>query len=130
MPKLSSLVNTKLNRETIMIQGESIPVSFTMKTFPILEKAYGKPYAIFEAEMNQMLTKNNGKVSLGNNEVKLMYALIYSMMRTAGIDCTMAEVEGAIGIHDLQGIFQVVLNIFTNQNFQEKDMGRMKTEKK
>lgn len=130
MPKLSNLVNTKLNRETILIQGQEIPVSFTMKTFPILENAYGKPYKIFEAEMNHMMTKDNGKVSLGNNEVRLMYSLIYSMMRTAGIDCTMAEVEGSIGIHDLQGIFQVVLNIFNNQNFQNKDMSRLKTEKK
>ena len=130
MPKLSSLVNTKLNRETVMIQGTPIPVSFSMKSFPILEKAYGKPYAIFEAEMNQMMTKNNGKVSLGTKEVRLMNALIYTMMRTADVDCTMAEVEGAISIHDLQGVFQVVLNIFTNQNFQKKDMDRLKTEKK
>ena len=130
MAKLSNLVNTKLNRENIVIQGQEIPVSFSMKTFPILEKAYGKPYKVFEAEMNQMMTKNDGQVTLGNNEVRLMNALIYSMIRTAGTDCTMAEVEGSIGVHDLQGIFQVVLNIFSNQKFQEKDVSRLKTGKK
>ena len=63
MAKLRDLVNVNINRSTIKIQGISIPVVFSMQSFPFVEEAYGKPYEEFENEINQML--RNGKVSLG-----------------------------------------------------------------
>ncbi|MDK8641333.1 hypothetical protein [Niallia taxi] len=128
MAKLRDLVNVNINRDAIRIQGESIPVIFTMKSFPFVEEAYGKPYHIFERDINAMLKKGN--VKLGKNETKLMYALIYGMVRSGDTECTPRELEGSIPISDLGNIFQVVLDIFNNQNFQKEDMDRIKTEKK
>mgnify|MGYP000864583247 CR=1 FL=1 len=128
MAKLSDLVNVNINRDTIKIQNVDIPVIFTMKSFPYVEEAYGKPYHIFERDLNRML--QNGKVILGKNEIRLMSALIYAMVRSGGTECTPKELEGAIPLSDLPGIFQTVLSIFNNQMFQKEDMDKIKTEKK
>jgi uncharacterized protein YjhX (UPF0386 family) len=128
LAKLSDLVNVNINRDTIKIQGVDIPVIFTMKSFPFVEEAYGKPYHIFEKDLNRMLQKGN--IRLGKNEIKLMSALIYAMVRSGGTECTPKELEGSIPISDLSGVFQTVLNIFNNQMFQKEDMDKMKTEKK
>jgi uncharacterized protein YjhX (UPF0386 family) len=128
LAKLSDLVNVNINRDTIKIQDVDIPVIFTMKSFPFVEEAYGKPYHIFEKDLNRMLQK--GTVKLGKNETRLMSALIYAMVRSGGTECTPKELEGSIPISDLSGVFQTVLNIFNNQMFQKEDMDKMKTEKK
>lgn len=128
MAKLSDLVNVNINRDTIKIQNVDIPVIFTMKSFPYVEEAYGKPYHVFEKDLNRMLAK--GKVTLGKNEIRLMSALIYAMVRSGGTECTPKELEGAIPLSDLPGIFQTVLSIFNNQMFQKEDMDKIKTEKK
>lgn len=128
MAKLSDLVNVNINRDTIKVQGVDIPVIFTMKSFPCIEESYGKPYHIFEKDINSMLKK--GQVILGKKETKLMYALIYAMVKSAGTDCTPREIESSIPISDLPSIFDVALNIFNNQNFQVSDMEKLKTEKK
>lgn len=128
MARLSDLVNVNINRDVIKIQGVEIPVIFTMKSFPYVEEAYGKPYHIFEKDLNRMLQK--GKVTIGKNEIKLMNALIYAMVRSGGTDCTPAELENSIPIYDLPEIFNVALRIFDNQNFQKSDMDKIKTEKK
>lgn len=128
MAKLSDLVNVNINRDTIQIQGVSIPVIFTMKSFPYIEEAYGKPYHIFEKDINRMLQK--GRLTLGKKEVRLMNALIYAMVRSGGTDCTPSEIENAIPLSDLPDIFKTVFNIFNNQMFQKEDMDKIKTEKK
>jgi len=128
MTKLSDLVNININRDTIRIQGVDIPVIFTFKSFPYVEEAYGKPYHVFEKDVNNMLGK--GKLQLGKNEVKLMNALIYAMVKAGGTDCTPYELENSIPLSDLPGIFQVALDLFNNQNFQKSDMQKIKTEKK
>lgn len=128
MAKLSDLVNVNINKDTITVQGVKIPVIFTFKSFPYIEEAYGKSYEVFEKDINRMLEK--GKVVLGKNETRLMNALIYAMVKSAGTDCTPYEIETAIPIGDLPGIFQTALNIYNNQNFQRSDMEKIKQEKK
>ena len=128
MVRLSDLVNTRINQDTIRIQGVEIPVIFTFKSFPLIEQAYGKPYHVFEKDINRMLQK--GQVTLGKNEVQLMNALIYAMVKAGGTDCTPKEIETSIPFSDLPGIFQTVLGIFNNQNFQSSDMDKIKSEKK
>ncbi len=128
MARLSDLINVNINRDVIRIQDVEIPVIFTFKSFPFLEEAYGKPYHIFEKDLNQMIKK--GRVAIGKNEIKLMNALIYAMIRTGGTDATVAEVENAIPIHDLPDIFQTVLAIFNNQIFQVEDAEKIKSDKK
>jgi hypothetical protein len=128
MAKLSDLVNININRDTIKVQGVDIPVIFTFESFPYVEEAYGKPYHVFEKDVNRMMQK--GKVTLGKNETKLMNALIYAMIKSAGTDCTPHEIKTAIPLTDLPGVFQVAINIFNNQNFQTSDMSKIKSEKK
>ncbi|MEK3822092.1 hypothetical protein MKY20_23700 [Cytobacillus sp. FSL W8-0315] len=128
MAKLSDLVNVNINRDTINIQGVSFPVIFTFKSFPLVEEAYGKPYHVFEKDINRMLQKK--QLTLGKTEIRLMNALIYAMVKAGGTDCTPREIETSIPLSDLPGIFQKVLDIFSNQNFQKSDMEKIKTEKK
>jgi hypothetical protein len=128
LARLSDLVNVNINRDTIRIQNAEIPVVFTMKSFPYVEEAYGKPYHVFERDINRMLAK--GKVVMGKKEIKLMNALIYAMVRSGGTECTPAEIENAIPLSDLPDIFEVAFRIFNRQNFQKSDMDRIKTEKK
>lgn len=66
MARLSDLVNVNITRNSIKIQGVSIPVIFTFESFPYVEEAFGTPYHEFEKEMNDMLRK--GQFSLGENE--------------------------------------------------------------
>ncbi|WP_242280671.1 hypothetical protein [Bacillus cereus group sp. BfR-BA-01347] len=125
MARLSDLVNVNITRNSIKIQGVSIPVVFTFESFPYVEEAYGTPYHEFEKEMNDMLGK--GQFSLGENEAKLMRALIYAMVRSGGTECTLAELKGAIPMNDLPDIFIVVYEIFSGQT---SDMEKLKQEKK
>ncbi|WP_371069141.1 hypothetical protein [Sediminibacillus sp. JSM 1682029] len=128
MAKLSELVNVNANRDTIKIQGVDIPVIFTFKSFPYVEEAYGKSYEVFEKDINRMLKQ--GKITLGKKEIKLMNALIYAMVKSAGTDCTPYEIENAIPIDDLPDIFTVAFDLFQGQSFQNSDMEKLKTEKK
>jgi len=128
MAKLSNLVNTSLNKEVIKIQGVAIPVIFTMRSFPFVEQAYGKQYLFFEKELNNMMSNKNQ--TMGHKETKLMYALVYAMVRTGGTECTLSEIEGSISFSDLPDIFEKVMGIFNNQTFQKTDMERIKTAKK
>lgn len=128
MARLRDLVNVNINQDTIKIQGVDIPVLFSFKAFPFLEQAYGKPYHIFEKDINKMLEKKN--VTMGRNESKLMNALIYAMVRAGGTECTPKELEASIPLTDLPNIFQAALNIFNNQYFQATDSQKLKQEKK
>lgn len=128
MAKLRDLVNVNINRNVIKIQGVEIPVIFTFKSFPYIEEAYGKSYHVFEKDLNRMMKREN--VQLGSNEVRLMNALIYAMVRSGGTDCTPYELENAIPLHDLPDIFQKTIDIFQGQIFQKKDANKIKAEKK
>lgn len=128
MAKLKDLVNVDINRDVIKIQDAEIPVIFTFKSFPYVEEAYGKSYGNFEKDLNRMLQKGN--IRVGKNEMKLMYSLIYAMVRSGGTDCTPYELENSIPLSDIQGVFQTVLNIFNRQNFQVSDSEKLKQEKK
>ncbi|MYL56336.1 hypothetical protein GLW20_02325 [Virgibacillus halodenitrificans] len=128
MAKLSNLVNVNINRNTIKIQGVDISVIFTFKSFPYVEEAYGKSYEVFEKDVNRMLKKE--QLTIGKKESKLMYALIYAMVRSGGTDCTPYELENAIPLSDLPAIFEVAFGLFQDQNFQIEDQNKLKQEKK
>lgn len=129
MAKLSDLINVNINRETIDIQGVEFPIIFSFIAFPYIEEAYGKEYTDFEREMREMLEDEKG-LRMGRKEIRLMRVLIYAMLRAGGTETTMEELEGAIPVPDLPGIFQKALDIFSRQQAQKEDMERIKTEKK
>ncbi|APC48956.1 hypothetical protein BME96_12470 [Virgibacillus halodenitrificans] len=128
MARLSDLVNVNINRNTIIIQGQEIPVIFTFKSFPYVEEAYGKPYEVFEKDINRLVKK--GQFTLGKKEIKLMNSLIYAMVKSGGTECTPYELENAIPINDLPAIFEKAFDLFQGQNFQIEDQNKLKSEKK
>ncbi|OBZ60095.1 hypothetical protein BAQ45_11555 [Bacillus pacificus] len=128
MARLSDLVNVEINLNKIKIQGVEIPVIFSFESFPYVEESYGKPYHEFEKEMNDMVKQ--GSFSLGEKEAKLMRSLIYAMVRSGGTECTPTEIKNAIPLYDVPDIFQVVWDIFNNQNFQTEDMEKLKKDEK
>ena len=124
MANLKDLINVNINRDVITIQGVDIPILFNMESFAFVTEAYGKPYHIFENDINKMLV--NGKVKMHRNELKIVHSLIYAMIRSGGTYTTVKELEGAIPLNDLEGIFQKVLDTYQMQDFQKTDLNKLK----
>lgn len=130
MAKLSDLVNVNINRDEIKIQDAKIPIVFTMLAFPFLEEAYGKSYVEFERDLHRIFTQNKGEIRMGKEELHLMQALIYAMVRAGGTECTPGELMSAIPPNDLPGIFQKAMVVFMRQKFQDADMELLTDKKK
>ncbi|MDT2011186.1 hypothetical protein [Carnobacterium divergens] len=128
MADLKDLINVNINRDTISIQGKEIPVLFEIQSFAYVTEAYGKPYYVFENDLNSML--RDGKVELNEKELKLMSSLTYAMIRSGGTNCTVEEIRGGIPLKDWQTIFQKALDIFQSQDFQKEDLDRLKNDSK
>lgn len=94
MAKLRDLVNVDVNVDYIDIQGEKIPIMFSMSALDFIQEAYGKPYPVFERDLNNMLKQ--GKVLLTGNELKLIRSLMYGMVRAGGTECTIKELKGPL----------------------------------
>ena len=124
MAKLKDLVNININRDFITVQGAEIPVIFTMESFPYIEEAYGKGYQAFERDLNALLQKGSG-ATIGELELKIVRSLIYGMVHAGGTECTPDELRNAIPISEISGIFEKVLEIFTNQIFQASDQQKL-----
>lgn len=127
--ELKNLINVNINRDTITIQNVSLAILFDMESFAFVSEAYGKPYGVFESDMKKML-KNKGKVTLGQKELRIMNSLIYAMVKSGGTNCTFDEIRGGVPINDLEQIFQKVLDVFQQQDFQKSDLERLKTDTK
>lgn len=124
MANLKDLINVNINRDTITIQGVDFPILFDMQSFAYITESYGKPYHIFENDINNML--KNGKVKLHHKELRICHSLIYALIRSGGTHTTPEELRGAIPLNDLQNIFQKVLDVYQMQNFQKTDLNKLK----
>ncbi len=91
---------------------------FSMSALDYIQEAYGKPYPIFEKNLNQMLQKD--QVTLRGNELKIIRSLMYGMVRAGGTECTIKELEGAIAINEIVSAYETVMDVFVNGNFQQK----------
>lgn len=128
LAKLKDLVNVNINRDVIQIQGADIPIKFTMETFAHIGDNYEGGYTKFEKDMNKMLSAKNTELIGGN--ITIMRLLVYGMVRSGGTECTLEELEDSIVVNELVSVYQKALSIFTGQNFQSKDMKRIKSGKK
>ncbi|CAD5902451.1 hypothetical protein [Carnobacterium maltaromaticum] len=128
MAKLSDLVNVNINIDYLTIQGQQVPIMFSMESMEYVQEAYGKSYAQFEADMNKMMRK--GQVRMGKKELKLIRSLIYAMVRSGGTECTLSELEGSIPFYDIVNVYDTAMSVFLRQNFQEADVKLIKDEKK
>mgnify|MGYP001394842324 CR=1 FL=1 len=120
MAKLSDLVNVNINRDKIIIQGAEIPISFSMETMEFIGDGYDSDYAIFEAELNAMMHQE--KVRLDRKSLKIMRTLIYGMVRSGGTECTPKELDNSIPLSQVVNVFEVCLDLFQRQNFDDKDL--------
>lgn len=130
MAKLSDLVNVNINRDKITIQKVEIPIVFTMLAFPFLEEAYGQDYVKFERDLHRVFMKNNGDIRMGKEELHIMQALIYAMVRAGGTECTPTELIESIPPNDLPIIFQQAMVVFMRQKFQDADLDMITDKKK
>ncbi|HCT7954077.1 TPA: hypothetical protein RD661_002530 [Enterococcus faecalis] len=128
MAKLRDLVNVNVNVEHIKIQGEKIPIMFSMSALDYIQEAYGKPYPVFERDLNNMMKQK--QVTLRGNELKLIRSLMYGMVRAGGTECTIKELEGAIAINEIVSAYETVMDVFMNGNFQQKDLETVKKQPK
>ena len=128
MAKLRDLVNVNVNVEHIEIQGEKIPIMFSMSALDYIQEAYGKPYPVFERDLNNMMKQK--QVTLRGNELKLIRSLMYGMVRAGGTECTIKELEGAIAINEIVSAYETVMDVFMNGNFQQKDLETVKKQPK
>lgn len=128
MAKLRDLVNVEANIDHIVIQNTEIPVMFSMASLDFIQEAYGKPYPVFEKDLNKMMVQK--QITLTGNELKLVRSLIYGMVRAGGTECTVKELEGAITIHEIVKVYETIMNVFMSSNFQEKDLETLKKPRK
>ncbi|EAC7998114.1 hypothetical protein [Listeria monocytogenes] len=128
MVKLSDLVNVNINQDEIEIQGEKIPIMFSMESMEFVHEIYGASYVQFEKAMRKMLKRED--VVLGVEELKIMRALIYAMVRAGGTECTPRELEGAILIDELPNIYTKALDVWGRQYFSSDDKAKIKNEEK
>ncbi|MBF0021166.1 hypothetical protein HAX41_13605 [Enterococcus faecalis] len=128
MAKLRDLVNVNVNVDHIKIQGEKIPIMFSMSALDYIQEAYGKPYPVFERDLNNMMKQK--QVTLRGNELKLIRSLMYGMVRAGGTECTIKELEGAIAINEIVSAYETVMDVFMNGNFQQKDLETVKKQPK
>lgn len=129
MARLSDLVKKQaIQKKVITIQGIDIPATFTMESLEYIQEGYGASYAQFEKDMNEMLSKE--KVRMGKKELKLVRSLIYAMINSAGVECTMEELTERIPFQEIPDVYKQALDIFLEENFQESDAKKIKKQKK
>ena len=118
------------NSSIVSIQGHEFPIAFTMVTMEYIADIYGGDYSKFEADMNAMISKKNGTISIANltkSDLKIMRALIYAMLKTGGLEDDPEDIFLFLGMNsDLLDVYGVCMEIFTNQTFQVEDIKKSK----
>ncbi|MHC5215397.1 hypothetical protein ACYSNR_01945 [Enterococcus sp. LJL128] len=114
------------NQATVTIKGKDFPINFTMETMEYVADCYGGDYSIFENDMNDMLKRSGGKITLSTlspGDFKIMRALIYGMLRSGGLDEDLETITTFIGMgKDVISVYGVCMELFTNQTFQVEDL--------
>lgn len=129
MAKLSDYginVDDLQSSAVVTIRGQEFPIAFTMETMEYVADIYGQDYAVFEQDTNAMIQKKDGTFTtsqLTPQDLKIMRTLIYSMLRTGGLDESPDTIMKFLGMSsDVLGIYGVCMEIFTNQTFQVDDL--------
>lgn len=110
----------------VTIHGQEFPIAFTMETMEYVADIYEQDYAVFERDTNAMILKKEGTFTtsqLTPQDLKIMRTLIYSMLRTGGLDESPDTIMKFLGMSsDILGIYGVCMEIFSNQTFQVEDL--------
>ncbi|MCO5478212.1 hypothetical protein IGJ28_000279 [Enterococcus sp. AZ091] len=130
MAKLSDYGITLDELPTVTIRGKQFPVDATMETWEYIAEIYDQDYSIFEADMNDMLKRANGKLdsrSITPSDFKIMRALIYGMLRTGGLEENPKTIERLLGMGDeVLQVYSTCMKIYAPKQFQEVDLKKSK----
>lgn len=121
MARLKDLVNVDLNTDFILVQDTQLPINFGMDAMEYIADIYGEDYSVFEKDLNEEFT---GKESIKatRKNMKIIRALIYGMVRSGGTECSPKELQNSIPFSQVSDIYQICLDVFMSQNFEEQDL--------
>ncbi|WP_422698898.1 hypothetical protein ACOX9P_09070 [Enterococcus durans] len=123
-------MNDFSNVRKVSIRGHMFPVAFTMETMEYISDVYDADYSKFEADTNAMFQKKSGQFSSANltaNDLKIMRALIYGMLRTGGLEETPETIFALLGMgSDVLAAYGTCAEIFSDQMFQVEDLKKSK----
>ncbi|MBE9390332.1 hypothetical protein [Vagococcus salmoninarum] len=121
MARLKDLVNVDLNTDFILVQDTQLPINFGMDAMEYIADIYGEDYSVFEKDLNEEFT---GKESIKatRKNMKIIRALIYGMVRSGGTECSPKELQNSIPFSQVSNIYQICLDVFMSQNFEEQDL--------
>lgn len=121
LARLKDLVDINLNIDFIKIQNEEIPISFGMDAMEYIADIYGDDYSVFEKDLNEEFVGKEVIVATRKN-MKIIRSLIYGMVRSGGTECTPEELQRSIPFSQVTDVYQICLNVFMSQNFEEHDL--------
>lgn len=121
MARLKDLVDINLNTDYIRIQNESIPIHFGMDAMEYIADVYGDDYSVFESDLNEEFSGKENVTATRKN-MKIIRSLIYGMVRSGGTECTPEELQRAIPFTQVAEIYQICMDVFMSQNFEEQDL--------
>lgn len=121
MARLKDLVNVEQNIDYIQVQNVKIPISFGMDAMEFIADVYGEDYSVFERDLNQEFVGKEAIQATSTN-MKIIRAMIYGMVRSGGTDCSPQELQQSIPFSQISAIYDVCLNVFMAQNFEEQDL--------
>ena len=121
MARLKDLVNVDLNTDFILVQDTQLPINFGMDAMEYIADIYGEDYSVFEKDLNEEFA---GKESIKatRKNMKIIRALIYGMVRSGGTECSPKELQNSIPFSQVSNIYQICLDVFMSQNFEEQDL--------
>ena len=121
MARLKDLVNVELNTDYIKIQNEIIPINFGMDAMEYIADVYGEDYSVFEKDLNEEFADKEN-IQATRKNMKIIRSLIYGMVRSGGTECTPEELQRSIPFSQVTKIYQICLDVFMSQNFEEQDL--------
>lgn len=121
LARLKDLVNVELNTDYIQIQNKKIPINFSMDSMEHIADIYGEDYSVFEKDINEEFSGKEA-IKATRKNMKIIRALIYGMVRSGGTECTPEELQTSIPFSQVTVIYQICLDLFMSQNFEETDL--------
>lgn len=114
------------NTGKVIIRGQEFPVVFAMETMEYIADVYNQDYSIFEKDMNDMLRRAEGEITsrnLTSDDLKIMRALVYGMLRTGGLEETPEAISRFLGMsNEVLTAYSQCMEIFAKQTFQVEDL--------
>ncbi|EAF6235971.1 hypothetical protein ASB83_14940 [Listeria monocytogenes] len=130
MARLSDYGIVVSESPTVTIRGHEFPISLTMETMEYIAEVYDDDYSKFEEDMNAMIKKSDGTISSKNlkpSDLKIMRTLIYSMLKTGGLDESPETMFRFIGMGgSVVEAYAACMEVFSEQNFQVEDLKKSK----